>query len=528
MLKLTRWQLFTMLAVLLAAGIGIGMLVSATNAADAQLSMTSQNDVQTDFSNTLTNTQIRTAAESSFQDDVLELDKGTIQTFILAAGQHAIKQAIAEVGPSVVQIDVTREVRRVNPFRPFRNDPFFERFFGFPDIPESQLTESLGSGFFIEFEGQIYVLTNNHVIANAQQIQATTQSGVTLDAELVGADAELDIAVLKVSDFKGHTVEAAELGNSSDIEIGDWAIAIGNPLGLSNTVTAGIVSALGRDMPNPEVNSLFHSLIQTDAAINPGNSGGPLVNALGQVIGMNTLIANNAEGLGFAININDIKLVLPQLIESGTFTRAWLGVYIQDLNEVLAGQFGVEPNSGVLISDIFMDSPAHGVLQSGDIVLSVDGVEVNSVSDLQAQIMFKAVGSTIVLDILRDGQLQQFTLTLTSRPDAEQLSLAPAPGEADTELQLFGLTVMVNNADLAERYELNVDDRGMVVVNIQSNSRAARTLPQLTVGDVITQINRQPVNNSSEWQAITESLEEQGSVVLTVMRQGRLFFSVIN
>lgn len=475
---------------------------------------------------------VTTAVQGTANDLILNaasltaLSKNEIQILITAAGQNAIKVAINRVGPAVVQIDVTRTVRSSYPLNDlFRNDPFFDRFFDLRE-PGEREARSLGSGVFIEFEGQIFLLTNNHVSEDASSIRVTTEENWQFSARVIGADAELDIAVLQIDDFKGHTVATAELGDSGKLEIGDWVIAIGNPLGLTHTVTAGIVSALGRNIPNPNTSSRFRSLIQTDAAINPGNSGGPLVNALGQVVGINTLIASNAEGLNFSININEVKRSLPSLIRNGKLTRAWLGVFIQNLNEELAEQFSVSGRKGVLVSDIVPGAPSEGVLQSGDVITHVDGVAVSTVTELQDEIMFKEVEQNIVLSVVRDQQPITLELALAEKPSADEIATnrQPSKPRSDVEaLEKFGIQVAPNTSELMERLELSTD-KGVIVLSVESSSRAFWAVPPPQQGDLIVEVNRQAIYSVADWNAVVGTLGEDDRVVLTLLRGGRTLF----
>ncbi|MFQ6033514.1 MAG: S1C family serine protease, partial [Candidatus Bipolaricaulia bacterium] len=326
-----------------------------------------------------------------------------LQRLIIAAGQDAIKRAIKAAGPAVVQITVTMERKFYNPFGQFFNDPFFKRFFGEPPLPQKQVERALGSGFFFDYQGKKYLLTNDHVVEGATSIKVTLPDGRVFDGEAVGRDPEIDAAVVKI---KGNAANlpTVKLGDSSKVEIGDWVVAIGNPLGLQHTVTAGIISALDRTVPKPGGEGYFYHMIQTDAAINPGNSGGPLVNAAGEVIGINTAIAAGSEGINFAIPINRVKRILSQLVEEGKVTRAWLGIYIKDITPDLAEYFGVKPGEGVLVNDVVQGSPAEGILKRGDVILSVNGKPVHNSDELQQAIMFRKVGGTVTLGIMRQGQ----------------------------------------------------------------------------------------------------------------------------
>lgn len=362
-------------------------------------------------------------------------DKESLQSLITMSGQNAIKTAIRRVGPAVVQINVMRKTQPRGLLDSFFKDDPFLNFFSVLPKQRQQETYSLGSGVFIVYEGQIYVLTNNHVIGNADSLQVVTAQNLEFSAQVVGADAEMDVAILKLDDLEGQTVPTAELGDSDTVEIGDWAVAIGNPLGLSHTVTAGIISALGRDIPNPNPNapSRLRSLIQTDAAINPGNSGGPLVNALGQVVGINTLITTNAEGLNFSININEIKRLLPHLIHNGKLTRAWLGVFIQPLTTALAEHLGVPDGQGVVVSDVVPGASAAEVLQSGDIITQVEGVPVRTVTELQDEITFREVGTKVTLTVIRDRQPTTLEMTLGEKLSGVQINANVQPSPMGAE-----------------------------------------------------------------------------------------------
>jgi len=445
------------------------------------------------------------------RSDLSQLTKDQLQSLITAAGQNAIKAAIKRAGPAVVQIEVTKE--GASPFW-FFEDPFFKRFFGEPPFQERRMERALGSGFVIEFAGKKYILTNNHVVEGATSIRVTMPQGKTFHAELIGGDEMLDVAVLNIAVQDLPTVE---LGDSSKVEIGDWAIAIGNPLGLQHTVTAGIISALDRDVPKPDGQGYFRSMIQTDAAINPGNSGGPLVNALGQVIGINTAIVLGSEGINFAIPINSVKQILPQLIEKGKVTRAWLGVQIQDLTEDLALQFGVEPSEGVLIADVLRGAPAEGKLQRGDIVLSVNGQKVRNVDELQQAIMFKRVGEEVTLEVIRSRQKMTVKVTLGERPGEAALMRKPQ----EEPLSKFGITVQENSPEMAEKLGLGTT-QGVIIVDVAPGSKAYWA--GLQQGDVILEVNRQPINSVEDWNRIVGELKEEASPVLTIMREGRTFF----
>jgi serine protease Do len=442
------------------------------------------------------------------------LTKEQLQRLIVAAGQDAIKSAIEAAGPAVAQVTVTMEREFYNPFERFFNDPFFKRFFGEIPVPQRRVERAIGSGFLIDYGGKKYLLTNNHVVEGATSINVVFPDGKQFTGEVVGQDGELDVAALRV---KGDTrgLPTVQLGDSDKIEIGDWVVAIGNPLGLQHTVTAGIISALDRTVPKPDGNGYFYHMIQTDAAINPGNSGGPLVNAAGEVIGINTAIAAGSEGINFAIPINRVKRILPQLIEEGRVTRAWLGIYIKDITPDLADYFGVQPGEGVLVNDVVQGSPAEGLLQRGDVILSVNGKPVHNTDELQQEIMFRKVGETVTLGIMRQGQQMSVQVRLGERPSQEELAQQGQGGEEQQQgIKRFGLTVEDNSPELAQHLGL-ATDQGVVIVGVDPGSVAYWA--GLEPGDVILEVNRQPVNSVAEWNELISQLGEGETVMLTVM-----------
>lgn len=463
-------------------------------------------------------------APTSATDLFAQLTKEQIEQLITAAGQNAIKTAIKRAGPAVVQLEVIKQSSGRSPFEDFFDDPFWRRFFGEPFDRNQRIERSLGSGFITEFQGQKIIITNNHVVEGATSIRITLPDGRTLDGELVGGDAFLDIAVVRPkAPNASYELPTVELGDSDKIEIGDWAIAIGNPLGFQHTVTAGIISALHRDFPKPDGSGQFQDMIQTDAAINPGNSGGPLLDALGRVIGINTAIAVNAEGINFAIPVNAALRVLPSLLASGRVTRAWLGVVIQELTEEIAQPLGVEPYSGVLIADVRPDGPSYGILQRGDIVLSVDGKAVKRVFELQQEIMYRPVGAQVQLEILRGGARQTVEVTLGERPSEQALlgtppSVPSQPLPQDQGIEKFGLKVQALTPQIARQLSLPSTAEGVVIAEVQPGSRAFWA--GLQVGDLIIEINRQPVKTLDDWNKLVSELPEDARVLLTIIPRG--------
>jgi len=463
-------------------------------------------------------------------------DSAAVNQSITESGHAAIKQAIAAVGPAVVRIDVTGTVTLSNPFLDFYNDPMFRRFFGDPPAlgPQERTTQSLGSGLVIEYEGKKLVLTNAHVVANADTISVTDINGTTWDAVLVGADDVLDVAVLRL-DGDTEGLVTAELGDSNSIEIGDWAIAIGNPLGLSYTVTLGIISGTDRDLAKPSGVGNFNNLIQTDAAINPGNSGGPLVNASGQVIGLNTIIARGTsngvsiEGINFAIAINGVQDVLPQLVEFGEVKRGWLGVQHMEISPTAAADYGIDPDqTGTLIIHVFPGDPADlAGFEVGDVVIRVSDVPIEEADELNREIGLLGAGAVVDIVVLRDGQELTLTVTLGERPSEEELATygASAPESEEPEaVAEFGITVGPITPVVARHLGLNSTD-GVVIMDVAAGSRADRA--GLVEGDVILEVDHQPIESVEGWDTVISELDDNAQITLTVLRDGSLGFVAI-
>jgi len=445
---------------------------------------------------------------------------------IAASGQAAIKNAIAKVGPAVVRIDVTTTVEVSNPFF---NAPFFHYFFGEPNIPQKQEERAIGSGLVVNYNGEKLVLTNEHVIDSATSIKVTSTSGKVWNATVVGSDKKLDIAVLRL---KGDTSDlaTAELGDSDAAEIGDWVIAIGNPLGLSYTVTLGIVSALHRQISKPDGIGYYEDLIQTDAAINPGNSGGPLVNAEGKVIGINTVIARQSqgiaiEGINFAVAINPVKAVLDQLVTKGKVVRGWLGVKVQDLTPAMADKFGVA--AGALVADVIAGSPAETAgLKSGDVITAVDTKPVKSAADLVRIISSSPAGATVDLTIVRSKRTIHLQVTLQERPSEEELYGQSSPTTASTTaVKKFGITVGPVTPDVAQRLGLQ-SPRGVVIIKVEPGSRA--DWAGLEQDDVILEIDLQPIDSVDDWNKIVSKMADNANPMFTILRNGSTMFVTLD
>jgi serine protease Do/serine protease DegQ len=385
---------------------------------------------------------------------------------------------IEQVTPAVVNIATEGHVQVQQ--NPLFNDPFFRRFFNVPNQPLQRRTQALGSGVIIDAQRGL-VVTNNHVIANADEIRVKLRDGRILEATMVGTDPETDVAVIKIP---SKDLMALPIADSDKLRVGDFVVAIGNPFGLGQTVTSGIISALARSGLGI---GEYEDYIQTDASINPGNSGGALVNLRGELVGINTAIFSQSGGnigIGFAIPANIVRQVVEQLVQYGQVKRGALGAQMQDLNADLAQAFGISDAKGAVVVAVEQGSPADKAgLQPGDVVVAVNGKHVNSSTDARNQFGLLPAGEKITLDVLRNGKPQQISAELTERN-------AQANGIRDE--RLAGATVgdIDNDSPLYGKIE------GVLIVDVERNSRAWHN--GLRAGDVITSVNRQPVASVKE------------------------------
>jgi len=426
-------------------------------------------------------------------------------------GLPSLASVVDQTAPSVVNIAAhgTIEVQQ----NPLFNDPFFRKFFGLPEGPIQRETQSVGSGVVMDAENG-YVVTNNHVIAQAEEIVITLHDKRQFNAELVGTDPETDIAVLKI---EPKNLKAIEFADSDALRVGDYVVAIGNPFGLGDTVTSGIVSALGRSGLGIEA---YENFIQTDASINPGNSGGALVDLKGRLVGINTAILGPGGGnigIGFAIPVNMVREVSQQLVEYGEVQRGQLGVNIQDLNPDLAQAFGIERTQGAVVTQVLPGSPAEAAgIKTGDVVIAVDGREVVSAADLRNRIGIRRVDETVKLTVLREGRETNVKVTIGPRTEQLAQSQAPAPGQGDRRLE--GAVI----APLDPSSPLYGEIEGVRVVSVAPDSAAWRA--GLRENDVILSVNQKPVTNPDEVYAIAESADQ---LLLNVRRgEGALFIII--
>lgn len=425
---------------------------------------------------------------------------------------------IAEaVSPAVVNIRTEKVIKRTGPaFRHFqgpfsKDDPFhdfFERFFG--DRRQKEFKQrSLGSGFIIDKEG--HIVTNNHVVENADKIKIKLKNGKEYNAEIVGRDQKTDIALLKAKGLKGFQV--ARLSDSDDVKVGEWVVAIGSPFGLEHTVTAGIVSAKGRVIGSGP----YDDFIQTDASINPGNSGGPLVNMKGEVVGINTAIVSRGGGnvgIGFAIPVNLARGIIEQLKASGVVTRGWLGVSIQDLTPELADYYGVKDGKGALIGEVFKGDPADKAgIRAKDVIIAVDGKKIESSRDLSRAIAETSVGKKVTLGVLREGKERTFSVKIVKRTD-EKEALTTKGAREETEL---GMTVSPLTPELARKLRIP-DAEGVVVIGVEEGSPADEA--EVRERDLILEIDHEPVKTLEDYQKHIGKVKKGETVPLLVRRKG--------
>ncbi len=418
--------------------------------------------------------------------------------------------------PAVVNIRTVKTVKGGGPvFRHFFGNPFggknpFEDFRGpHPEGGPSRnfKQQSLGSGFIIGREG--YIVTNNHVIENADQIKVKLAMGKEFDAKVVGRDPKTDLALIKIE--ASDDLTPLEMGDSDGLRVGTWVVAIGSPFGLEQTVTAGIVSAKGRTLGAGP----YDDFIQTDASINPGNSGGPLINMKGEVIGINTAIFSQGGGnvgIGFAIPVNLAQGIIEQLKNEGQVTRGWLGVGIQDITPELAEYYGVKDRKGVLVTQVFSGDPADkSGIKTGDVIVTVDGKKVSSSRELSRTIANTTVGERTPVSILRAGEGKILYVELTKRSDSEA-SVKPQPQSTDK----LGLKLKELEPEMARHLGYSEDEKGVVVIQVESGSKGE--LAGIQQGDVIKEINRRPVSTPKEVKKQMEKVKSGDTVQMLLKR----------
>ncbi len=468
---------------------------------------------------------------------------GTTPVFVstaqAASGAEALPQTmtfapvVKRAAPAVVQISSTKVIKaeaqgrngRGQQQNPFFDDPFFRRFFGDqnPFQPRDRRESGLGSGVIVSPNG--YILTNNHVVEGATSVKVTLSDRREYTAKIIGTDPQSDIAVVKIE--AKNDLPVLPLSDSSKSQVGDICLAIGNPFGIGQTVTMGIVSATGRNSLGIES---YEDFIQTDAAINPGNSGGALINARGELIGINTAILSGSganAGVGFAIPINMARNVMDQLMKSGKVVRGYMGAMLQNVDPNVAKAFGLPSGTaGAAVTSVDPGTPADKAgLKTGDVITAVNGENIVDMAQLRLRIASFAPGTTVRLHVFRDGKPQDVNVTLAERPSDKELAKGRRGGggpggDNGQPSSLNGVSVQDLTPQIAQQLGLDSNVTGVVVTDVDEASAAADA--GLQQGDVIQQVNRQPVRNTNDFDKLTRNAS--GTVLLFVNRGGRTLF----
>ena len=450
---------------------------------------------------------------------------------------NPVVSLVKKTSIAVVNIDVEKtEKRSFSPF-PFDDDPIFKRFFGdsFKEFTRSVPMKGRGSGFIVTKEGQI--LTNNHVVEGMEKITVSVMladgSKKTYPAKIIGSDPTYDLAVIKIE--PDGTLPVLELGDSDTVEVGEFIVAIGNPYGFEQTVTAGVISAKNRSIHTQDVN--FDDFLQTDAAINPGNSGGPLLNMDGKVIGINTAIIPYAQGLGFAIPVNKAKEIMNDLVSYGRVKRGWLGVSVRDINEQMAKVYGVDGTNGAMIGDVFKGDPADKAgIKPGDVVVELNGEKIKDANNFVQKVRTLAPNSTAKLVIVRKGKKMNFSVKLAERnstgdgsvkeTDEEKKETPAEKSTASEALKDFGITKTAQITDTLRRnYRLNSDTEGVIITELDKNSRASFE-GELREGDILREVNAQEIKTLDDLAKAVKT--DDTALVLMIEREGSTYFIMVS
>lgn len=451
-----------------------------------------------------------------------------IQANAQPAAPGSFADLAEKLGPTVVNIYTTQTVKsRRLPYHDFFNDDDksmperFKRFFGKPQPHEQtprreQKKTSLGSGVIVSSDG--YILTNNHVVADADTINIRFSNFEEYEAKIIGRDPKTDIALVKIK--PKHPLPTITFGDSDKLRVGDWVIAIGNPYGFEQTVTAGIVSGKGRSIGNGP----YANFIQTDASINPGNSGGPLIDINGKMVGVNSAIYSQSGGnigIGFAIPVNMAQNIMTQLRDTGTVTRGWLGVMIQHVTPELAKEFNLERPIGALVGEVSSDSPAEKAgIKPGDVIIAFNGKEISQMSMLPAIVAQTAVGSKADVTLIRKGKEKKVKVTI-SKLEEDQKIFGAAESDAEENL---GLTVQEITPELAQSLGLK-EKTGLLVANAEPGTPAFEA--GIKRGDLILEVNRQTVSDLKKYIKILRNAKKGESILFLIKRENHTRFVVI-
>jgi serine protease Do len=416
-----------------------------------------------------------------------------------------------KVRPGVVNIQVVKRVKNIglNPHDffggPFgQKNPFGDFFGPFSEgnPPRGFQQQGVGSGFVMSEDG--YIVTNNHVVENADKIKVKFASGKEFTAKVIGRDRKTDLALIKIEG--ASDLHPLKLGNSDSLKVGSWVVAVGSPFGLEQTVTVGIVSAKGRVIGSGP----YDNFIQTDASINPGNSGGPLINMNGEVVGINTAIIPNGQGIGFAIPVNMAKEIAPQLQKNGHVIRGWLGVSVQEVTPELAKSFGLKENKGALVAEVFKGTPAEKAgIEQGDIILGFNGKDISESKELPRMLASTPVGEKVTIKLLRNGSINE-RMVKVGEMEEEKAELAE-----DSSRKSLGLTVQDVTPEIAQELGLEKED-GVVVTGVEPGSPASDA--GIQTGDVIRSVNQKPVRDVADFVNKAKSARGQENILLLVQR----------
>jgi len=433
----------------------------------------------------------------------------------------AFSDIVKVISPAVANISTTKTVTDSNtaPFSDFFDGPFRD-FLEPNNSPRKWKEQSLGSGVVVSSDG--YIITNFHVVEKADEIKVKLFDQQYYTGKIIGTDPKTDIAVIKIA---AKNLPAIQWGNSDSLQVGEFVLAFGNPYSLGHTVTMGIVSAVGR--ANVGIAD-YEDFIQTDAAINPGNSGGPLVNIKGELVGINTAIFSRTggyQGIGFAVPSNMTKSVMTQLINEGKVTRGWLGVTIQNLTPELSKEFGLNKPHGALVTDIFKGSPAEkSDIQRGDIILGINGKEINNVESLRNTVAQSEIGSTIDLKILRDKKNIALKVAISEFPQDMAKAM---PGnndepQAEEDNNLAGMSVMDLTSEIAKQLGLSRSEKGVVIVKVDPYSPAEDS--GLKKGDVIQEVNKKRIKSLDDFNKIVHNIRKGDTALIFINRNGNKFY----
>lgn len=450
---------------------------------------------------------------------------------VLTRLSDAQSEVAAVATPSVVNISTTRVITaRDEMALDLFKDPFFRRFFGdqvpHPDVPKERKEQSLGSGVIVSEDG--YIVTNNHVIENAQEIKVLLSNKKDYQAKLIGADPKTDIAIIKI-EVRGLT--ALSWGDSRDLKVGEIVFAIGNPFGLNQTVTMGVIGAVGR--ANVGIAD-YEDFIQTDAAINPGNSGGALINARGELIGINTAIMSRTggyQGIGFAVPSSMAKQVMDSLIKYKKVVRGWLGVSIQEVTSDLAEEFGVKDLKGALVSSVMKDSPAEKAgLKQGDVILQYNGRLVEDTGQLRNMVSQTEIGTTVKVKLYRNRKEAEVAVEIVELPKELAQALSQGGGSEENSDEgesgaLAGLVVRELTPDFAQRYGFEKTEKGVVVLKVETDSRLFEA--GIRPGDILLQINKRTIASLKDYNKIARLLKPKERLLILLRRKGQDLFVTV-